>query len=61
MGKFYRVRKNAILGGVCSGLAEYFGNPNLKWLIRILFLLFSINISVVIYALIWTFAEEKYD
>jgi len=51
--KVFRDPDNKILGGVCSGLANYLGVPDPIW-IRLLFVvLFVSGISPVIYIILW--------
>lgn len=59
MKKLYRNSSNKVFGGICSGIAEYFNSPDLTWFIRLLFILFVTNISIVIYLLIWILTKEK--
>ncbi len=65
--KFYRDPDNAAIGGVCSGLAAYFGIEN--WLMRLLWviLFFVTGVISIIYIVLWiavpkaTTAAEKLE
>jgi phage shock protein C len=51
--RLYRSRKNAMLGGVCAGLAEYFGiDPTIVRLIFVLLFLFGGH-GLLIYLILW--------
>ncbi len=52
MKKLYRSRKNAVIGGVCAGLADYFGLDavNVRWA-AVLLALFSIGLLA--YLVLW--------
>lgn len=53
MRRLYRSRSNRMLGGVCGGLAEYFGwDPTI---IRLLWVLFTVagGSGVVFYLAAW--------
>lgn len=56
--RFYLNRQDRILGGVCSGLAQYFGGHDpLPWRLAVVLLAFlSLGITVIIYVLIWLIA-----
>jgi phage shock protein PspC (stress-responsive transcriptional regulator) len=53
--KYYRDGDNAIFGGVCSGLAAYFGIEN--WLMRLLWVIFFIatggGVMFILYIVLW--------
>lgn len=52
--RLYRDENNKILGGVCSGIAAYFGIDPV--IVRILFILFIISgIGILAYILLWLF------
>ncbi|MEO9004351.1 MAG: PspC domain-containing protein, partial [Ginsengibacter sp.] len=52
--RLYRDENNKILGGVCSGIAAYFGIDPV--IVRILFILFIISgIGILAYIFIWLF------
>jgi phage shock protein C len=60
MGKrFYRDRQRGIVGGVCAGLAEYFGVSPL--LLRLIFVFWSLagGGSVVAYVILWIVLPDK--
>ncbi|MGD8605403.1 MAG: PspC domain-containing protein [Anaerolineales bacterium] len=49
----YRSRRNRILGGVCGGIAEYFGlDPTLVRIITVLLMLLP-GIGVLTYVILW--------
>ena len=51
--RLYRSRKNAMLGGVCAGLGEYFGiDPTIVRLIFVLLFLFGGH-GLLIYLILW--------
>jgi len=57
--QLYRNTKDEMLGGVCSGLAEYFDvDPNLA---RLLFVVFAAvtGIGVLVYIALWLIVPEK--
>lgn len=60
MEKFHRIKNGSLIGGVCSGIANYINKPNWVWAIRIIFIwfTFSLSISILIY-LILMLTEEK--
>ena len=51
--KLYRSRRDVILGGVCSGLADYFGIDTA--IIRVLFVLFAVagGPGFLVYLVLW--------
>ena len=57
--RLYRSRKNRILGGVCSGLANYFKIDPV--IIRVLFVLFVIfkGFGVLLYIILWIIMPEE--
>lgn len=59
MNRLYRIRKEAMLGGVCAGLAEYL-NIDVT-IVRIFFLLFTLTggMGVGIYLLLWILLPVK--
>jgi len=58
--RVYRSRKNRMLGGVCGGIAEYFGIDPV--LVRLLFVLLLMGFAgAVIYLLAWAFIPENPD
>jgi len=57
--RLYRSRTDAVLGGVCGGLAEYFdADVNL---VRVIFIVFSVltGFAVLAYLAIWLLVPEK--
>lgn len=56
--RFYRDENDKILGGVCAGIAQYFGGQDpLLWRIVICALaFFSLGITLVLYLLVWLIA-----
>lgn len=48
--RLYRDEQNKVLGGVCSGIANYFGIE--PWIVRILWL-FLIGLNVLAYIILW--------
>ncbi len=67
--KFYRDPDNAVIGGVCSGLAAYFGIET--WLMRLLWIIFFLatggGVIFLLYIVLWiavpkaTTAAEKLE
>ena len=57
--KLYRNTNKKVLGGVCSGLADYFGVSEL--LVRILWLILSLFfcIGFIIYIILWIAIPNK--
>lgn len=51
--KFYRDPDNRVLGGVCSGLAEYTGISTTTWRIIFLIFIFIGQISIIAYLILW--------
>jgi len=51
--RFYRDENNKLLGGVCAGLANYFGID--KLVIRILFVIFTLGFGfgIIVYLILW--------
>lgn len=58
MKKFYLSRSDKKLGGVCGGIAEYFGIDSL--IVRIIFivLLFGYGVGLLAYILLWILAPR---
>lgn len=56
--KLYRSRKDSVLGGVCGGLAEYFGIDSIIMRLLFLILLFS-GFGVIIYIIAWIFVPQR--
>ena len=59
--KFYLSRSNKKLGGVCGGLAEYFGLDSLLVRVAFLLLILGFGTGLWAYIILWIFApiEEK--
>jgi len=57
--RFYRDRQRGIVGGVCAGLAEYFGVSPL--LLRLIFVFWSLagGSAVVVYVILWIVLPDK--
>jgi len=57
--KLYRSGKNRILGGVCGGVAEYFGIDPI--LVRILWgiTVFFFGLGIILYVLFWIFVPRN--
>lgn len=56
--KLFRSRKDTVIGGVCGGLAEYFGVDPI--IIRLLFLVFLFaGFGLLIYIIAWIFIPVK--
>jgi len=63
--KLFRDQENKVIGGVCSGIAAYFGIEDPVW-VRLAFVLsiFSIGIGFLPYILLWAFvpvAKSPHD
>lgn len=57
--RLYRLEKNRMLGGVCSGLGEYFNvDPVLIRLIWVL-LAFACGIGILAYLIAWIIIPKK--
>ena len=59
--ELYRNEDNAVLGGVCSGLSDYF-DFNHPILFRLLFIILFISPSIpsiLIYIILWVILKEK--
>jgi len=54
--KLYRSNSDKILGGVCGGMAEYFGIDPL--IVRLLFVVF-LGPALLFYILAWIFVPKK--
>ena len=54
-----RSRSQRILGGVCGGLAQYFGTD--PWLMRLLFIVFAITAGagLLLYVVLWVFVPVE--
>tara|TARA_R110000824_G_scaffold56511_1_gene154633 strand:+ start:36 stop:254 length:219 start_codon:yes stop_codon:yes gene_type:complete len=61
LNELYRNEDTAVIGGVCSGLAEYFDCDH-PILVRILFIILFISPSIpsiLIYIILWVILKEK--
>ena len=59
--QLYRNEENAVLGGVCSGIADYF-EFNHVILVRLLFIMLFVSPSIpsiLIYLILWITIKEK--
>jgi phage shock protein C len=60
-GELYRIKREGKMGGVCAGIADYFGIES--WLVRILtvtaFLLLAGPFVIVAYVALWFILDEK--
>ncbi|MGK0372774.1 MAG: phage shock protein C, partial [Glaciecola sp.] len=60
-GELYRIKREGKIGGVCAGIADYFGIET--WLVRILtvtaFLLLAGPFILVAYVALWFILDEK--
>jgi phage shock protein PspC (stress-responsive transcriptional regulator) len=56
---FYRDKDRGLLGGVCAGLADYFGASSV--LLRLIFILWALASAAggAVYVLLWVFLPEK--
>lgn len=57
--RLYRDPDDKVIGGVCSGLASYFGIQDAVW-VRILFVLLALagGASFILYAVLWSIVPE---
>jgi len=63
MKDLYRKEDNAMIGGVCSGLADYW-DFNHVILVRLFFIMLFISPSIpsiLIYVILWVILKEKND
>lgn len=60
-GELFRIKREGKIGGVCAGIADYFGMET--WLVRILtitaFLLLAGPFILVAYVALWLILEDK--
>ncbi len=56
--KLYRNPDDSIIGGVCSGLAEYTGVSTTTWRIIFLILLFAGQVGLIAYIILWIAVPE---
>lgn len=57
MKRFYRSRNNAMLGGVCGGLGEYFDIDPVLFRILFIFFAFTGSLGVWVYLLLWLLSQ----
>jgi phage shock protein C len=59
--RLYRSRYNAMIGGVCAGLAAYLGLP--AWLVRVYFVLLAVGrgVGIVAYVILWAALPREGD
>lgn len=58
--KLYRSRTDRMIGGVCGGLAEYFGiDATLVRLVAALLLVFGVGSAGLVYIIMWIVVPEK--
>ncbi len=57
--RFYLSQTDKKIGGVCGGLAEYFGIDPLLVRIGFLFLTLGIGTGLLAYILLWILAPKK--
>jgi len=58
--RLYRSRKNRMLCGVCSGIAEYFGiDPTIVRLLWIVLTLLSLGAGIIAYLIACVIVPEK--
>lgn len=58
--RLYRISKDAKLGGVCAGFAEYFDiDPTIMRLIWIASLFLSVGTTIIVYLILWLVMDEK--
>ncbi len=57
--KLYRSKKDQIVGGVCGGIAEYFGIDST--LVRLAFVLFALieGAGIIAYIIAWIIVPER--
>jgi phage shock protein C len=59
--KLYRLRKNRVIAGICSGLAEYFDiDPIIVRLITLILVL-SFGAGLIVYIIAWIVVPEEPD
>ena len=58
--KFYRSRTDRLLGGVCGGLAGYFGiDPVLVRVLSVVLIPVSGGLALLAYILLWLLGPEE--
>ena len=59
-GPFRRSASNALLGGVCAGLARYFGiDTTLARILWVILTIISLGAGLIGYALIWILVDKE--
>lgn len=61
MKRLYRSKADRKLGGVCGGLAEYFGIDPIVFRIGFILVSLAYFLGVVVYLLMWWLVPEKTD
>lgn len=59
--KLYRSNTNAVLGGVCSGLAEHFGLKIGMLRLITLILILAGGLSLWVYIILWILIPKKQE
>lgn len=57
--KFYLSETDKKIGGVCGGIAEYFGIDSLLVRVAFLILMFGYGTGVLAYLVLWLLAPKK--
>lgn len=57
--KFYLSTTDKKIGGVCGGIADYFGIDSLLVRVGFLFLFFGVGTGLLLYILLWLLAPKK--
>ena len=57
--KFYLSTTDKKIGGVCGGIAEYFGIDSLLVRVAFLFLIFGVGSGLLFYILLWILAPKN--
>ncbi|HNQ25805.1 MAG TPA: PspC domain-containing protein [Methanoregulaceae archaeon] len=62
MKRLYRPKTERLLGGVCSGIGQYFDtDPNLIRIVWVVLTLLSIGVGVIAYLIAWLIIPEEED
>ncbi len=59
--KLYRSRRDKMLGGVCAGIAEYFGIDTTLVRLIFAFMFFGMGIGFLPYLVMWIVIPEEPD
>jgi phage shock protein C len=59
MKRLYRLKKERMLGGVCTGLGEHLDDPTVIRLIRAVVTVLSLGTGIVVYILAWILIPEE--